>query len=348
MPVTPRVSIGVPVRNGMRFLPEALDALVRQTYADFELILCDNASDDATADICRDYARRDPRVRYHRAEENMGLAWNFNRAVHLANGEYFKWAAHDDLCAPTFLERCVETLDAQPDLLWCFCRFSHIDPQGALLADPSAIDISYLRADGLDRAAADATQRFRAVLLGGGSCLDNYALVRREAMARTVLQLPYYGADKIFIADLCLRGRYAEIPETLFYVRVHADGSGNLPSAQQQQEFTDPRGRGHAALTRFHLLAAYVRIIRRAPNLSLGQRLRCYAAVLRYLGQFRKWRRVANSLLRGTGTGGGYQHMVQHLPTEPPPTENSPTDSQAMAVSSRPLEPNQSHCNQCG
>jgi glycosyltransferase involved in cell wall biosynthesis len=314
----PRVSIGLPVRNGEKYLAGALDALLGQTYADFELLVSDNASTDSTPHICRDYAARDRRIRYCRAETDMGLAWNFNRAFSLARGEYFKWAAYDDVCAPTFVERCVDVLDRRPDVAWCFPRFSHIDPWGNLLEDPAACNISYLSADGLDRAAPQASRRFRAVLLGGGSCLDNYSVVRRKVMAQTVLQLPYYGADKVFIADLCLYGRYAEVPETLFFVRVHPDGSGNLPSAAQQQAFTDPRGGHHAAFTRFNLLASYLRIIRRAPTLGGVERARCYASVLRYLVQVRKWRRVVQSLLRGIGTGGAYLDPLRRLKRRPP------------------------------
>src|SRR3954470_1068595 len=93
----PRVSIGLPVYNGQRFLAPAVSSLLAQTFADFELVICDNASTDDTEAICRRFAERDPRVRYHRNEQNVGAAPNFNRALALSTGQYFKWAAHDDL-----------------------------------------------------------------------------------------------------------------------------------------------------------------------------------------------------------------------------------------------------------
>src|SRR5436305_4413473 len=99
---TPKVGVGMPVYNAERYLREALDSFLAQTYADFELTLVDNASDDGTEAICREYATRDDRVRYHRISENMGAVLNFRRAFELARGEYFAWAAHDDLRAPTF------------------------------------------------------------------------------------------------------------------------------------------------------------------------------------------------------------------------------------------------------
>src|ERR1051326_2036095 len=107
----PRVSIGLPVYNGQQFLEEAINSLLAQTYSDFELIISDNASTDATEQICRAHAAADPRIRYYRNDKNRGPVWNLNRVFELARGELFKWAAHDDVCAPTLVERCVEVLE---------------------------------------------------------------------------------------------------------------------------------------------------------------------------------------------------------------------------------------------
>src|SRR5438128_542667 len=77
--MTPRVSIGLPVYNGERYLRLALDSLLSQTFTDFELIISDNASTDGTTEICRAYAARDARIRYSRLEHNIGGSPNFNR-----------------------------------------------------------------------------------------------------------------------------------------------------------------------------------------------------------------------------------------------------------------------------
>ena len=118
----PRVSIGLPVYNGERWLAEALDSLLAQTYSDFELIISDNGSTDDTQAICEEYAARDRRIRYIRQEINRGLAWNWNCVFEESAGDYFKWAACDDLYHPTFLERCVQILDQYPDVAWCHTR----------------------------------------------------------------------------------------------------------------------------------------------------------------------------------------------------------------------------------
>ena len=107
----PRVSIGLTVFNSERYLDESIQSLLSQTFQDFELIISDNASTDRTKDIALTYAARDHRVRYVRNRMNIGVAGNFNQVFRLSSGEFFKWAAYDDLCAPDFLFRCVEVLD---------------------------------------------------------------------------------------------------------------------------------------------------------------------------------------------------------------------------------------------
>ena len=94
-----QLSIGLPVYNGARYLAQAVESLLGQTFTDFQLLLCDNASTDATADICRDFVRRDRRVRHLQSDRNRGAAWNFNRAFRHADSPYFKWACCDDLYA---------------------------------------------------------------------------------------------------------------------------------------------------------------------------------------------------------------------------------------------------------
>ncbi len=109
--LTPKVSVGMPVYNGAETLPAALDSLLAQTYTDFEVLINDNASTDATEAICRAYAARDSRIRYERNSANLGAAGNFNRVFERARGAYFKWFACDDLLAPDYLAECVAALE---------------------------------------------------------------------------------------------------------------------------------------------------------------------------------------------------------------------------------------------
>jgi len=101
----PTVSIGMPVYNGEKHIREALDSLLAQTYTDFELIISDNASTDATSEICKEYASRDNRIRYIRQPKNQGAPFNFHFVLKESKGKYFMWAAHDDNRLPQHIEK---------------------------------------------------------------------------------------------------------------------------------------------------------------------------------------------------------------------------------------------------
>ena len=132
---TPRVSIGLPVHNGERYLEETLESVLKQTFPDFELIIYDNASTDRTPEICRAFLEQDNRIRYFNSGRNEGASANFNRAFRASRGEYFKWIAHDDLIAPSYLEKCVEVLDRDDSVALCCSRVVLINEAGDILGD---------------------------------------------------------------------------------------------------------------------------------------------------------------------------------------------------------------------
>ena len=128
--------MGLPVYNGARYLAEALESLLSQTFGDFELLIGDNGSTDGTTEIAREIASRDARVRHLHSPENRGAAWNYNRLFHESRGRYFRWAAHDDLCAPTYLERVVAALeDATEDVVSAHSLTTLIDEHGDVTGD---------------------------------------------------------------------------------------------------------------------------------------------------------------------------------------------------------------------
>ena len=122
-----RVSIGLPVFNAEAFLSQAIESLLGQTYVDFELIISDNASTDSTESICRKYMLQDSRISYFRNPKNVGPIANFQQVFRASRGEFFMWAAHDDLWEPEFIEELVELLEKSPDTALAFCRFDNID-----------------------------------------------------------------------------------------------------------------------------------------------------------------------------------------------------------------------------
>ena len=130
---TPKVSIGLAVYNGENYLEQAINSILSQTFRDFELIISDNASTDRTKEICLKYAKQDPRICYHRNAVNIGGANNENLTFKMARGEYFRWAAHDDYCAPTLIEKCLEQLEKDPTVVLCHSKVIAIDGCGETL-----------------------------------------------------------------------------------------------------------------------------------------------------------------------------------------------------------------------
>jgi len=129
----PLVSVGVPVFNGARFLPRALDALLAQHWPSLEIIISDNASTDGTSAIADQYAARDPRVRVLRWPANVGVSRNFSRVLEEASGEYFMWAACDDWWSPAFVPSLVGALEQAPSAVVAMSAVERVDEDNQTL-----------------------------------------------------------------------------------------------------------------------------------------------------------------------------------------------------------------------
>lgn len=231
----PIVSIGMPVYNGERYLPEALDSIVKQTFTDFELIVSDNASTDQTESICRTYAAQDPRIRFVRNETNLGASINYQTVFRLARGRYFRWAPADDLFAPESLQACVAVLEEHPEAVLCYPKTTLIDEYGS---EPRSYE------DNLHLPLSSPVERFRRVLkqIGLANCL--YGLIRRETLDKTALLGNYPGADIVLILEISLHGQFLEIPRPLFFRRMHPQASSSIQTVEGTQEFFDPKTKG--------------------------------------------------------------------------------------------------------
>jgi len=138
----PQVSIGMPVYNDERFIRDALDSLLGQTFTDFELIVSDNASTDRTPEICQEYVAKDRRIRYIRQLQNKGQSGNFNLLFQEARGEYFMWAASDDRWDKRFIQTLLDTLISDDRYVTAFCPYSFMDEDGRLIGQPRVFDYS--------------------------------------------------------------------------------------------------------------------------------------------------------------------------------------------------------------
>lgn len=128
-----KVSIGLPVFNGNRFIKRALDSLLKQDYGKFELIISDNASTDTTLSICKEYAAGDKRISVYEQKQNIGSFANFNTVLRLARGEYFMWAADDDYWHPEFISSMVNELENHQEAGVSMCAVDRILDTGEFL-----------------------------------------------------------------------------------------------------------------------------------------------------------------------------------------------------------------------
>lgn len=197
----PAVSIGLPVYNGASTIGAALDALLEQQFTDFELIVSDNDSSDATAAIVARYAARDPRIRYVRQPRNLGALGNFAFVLEQARGAFFMWAASDDRWSPDFLELTVAHLEADPQSISAICpvHFEGRPAQPAWVGD--------------DVLTAPRTgDRVRTFLARWHSNSVFYSLWRRSVIAASIpARGPHLGFDWSILLNATRHGRSARL-----------------------------------------------------------------------------------------------------------------------------------------
>jgi glycosyltransferase involved in cell wall biosynthesis len=292
MTTVPRVSIGLPVYNGANFIRDAIASVLQQTYPDFELIIRDNASTDQTEAICRDFARVDRRIRYIRGEINIGAGPNFNAIVPEARGEFFKWIAHDDVLLPTFLERCVEALDAHHTGVLASPSVRFIDAAGQHVGDYTSP---------FNTSSPDRAVRF-SELFRGHRCFEVFGIIRTAALRQTRLIGNYNHGDGVLLAHLVLLGRFIEVSEPLFLSRRHEQQSmyrfgitsGAGVDLDGYARWFDPKN-GRVPRSFNRMLADYTSMIRRT-RMPARERVACYRVVSRWLGV--SWRILAGEWKR--------------------------------------------------
>ncbi len=286
----PKVSIGLPVYNGEKYLPGALRSILRQDYEDFELVLSDNASTDGTEAICREFAAKDPRVRYSRNETNIGATGNYNRVFELAKGQYFKWASHDDECYPALVRRCLERFaEGPPSVVLVFSRAEIIDEQG---------EVKYLSPDSIGSTSPSAFRRLCRVLFQSSYAHSLWGLIRSDLLRRTRL-MGAIEADHVLLCELSMLGELVEIPDVLYRMRRHARCATEINrTARELLAWHDPK-RAKDRIYLPHWERVYIQYLKGVCHVPLpaGQRLLClgavpvvsyYRRVLRWTGPSRK------------------------------------------------------------
>ena len=288
----PILSIGLPTYNGAKWIKDAIESALEQSFRDFELIICDNTSTDETETICRDIAARDARVRYHRNSTNIGLYKNFDRTFELSSGKYFKWAADSDYCLDGFFEKCVAALEQREDVVLAY-------PQAyLLLQNMEGEEYAMEYHDDFNIEDEQPSLRFRKYLEREKINNIMHGIIRVSALRKTSLIRPMPGSDISMIAELSLLGKFIEIPDRLFVRRFDAETSGLLMTESIATERDAPRA---PTIKERILLHSYRFIsVLRAP-ISWSEKQKVFLYLLRRVAALRHQilRRLARILIPG-------------------------------------------------
>ena len=215
----PAISVGMPVYNGERYLPETIGAILAQTFQDFEFIISDNASTDGSAAICEEFARRDPRIRFVRQEQNRGATANFRYVLDAARAPFFMWAGADDTRSADFLALTHEILSQRPDVVAASC--------------PTRFEGDTFDRRRMGDAPIEHQDPAQRVLASFGFWHANaryYSLFRREALLRnrTLRGEEYLASDWAVILELLMLGKFALAASGDLVLGRHGMSSGNL------------------------------------------------------------------------------------------------------------------------
>jgi glycosyltransferase involved in cell wall biosynthesis len=271
MTQTPLVAVGMPVYNGARWLREAIDSILAQTFDDFELLISDNASTDSTQSICRDYAKSDRRVRYHRNAQNVGLNNNWTLAFKRASAKYFKWASCNDICDPRLLERCVGLLESRPDVVLCYGR-TRLMLDEAPGGEPYDDDLT------TDQTSACARMRHILERIQLNNAING--VIRAKVLAQSGLIGDYFSSDNVLLAELALHGHIVQLPEELFRRRMTADAATRLKSERERIAYFQPASANPMSFQNWKLVGGYFAAAARAP-LPPGEKACVYGHFLK-------------------------------------------------------------------
>lgn len=205
----PTVSIGMPIYNAETRIETTLITLLQQDFDDFELIISDNCSTDATWNICQEFAQRDHRIRLHRNTRNIGAIANFNQVFGFATGKYFMWAAHDDYWEPTYLSDCVTKLESNPHAVLCYTEY--------IIRHENRGTHEHIRVNQEELSGFEAWRRVDS-LLGCRPFPAHiiYGVFRRESLAQALPLENTLGSDTFVLLRAAATGPFVRVDKPLF------------------------------------------------------------------------------------------------------------------------------------
>jgi glycosyltransferase involved in cell wall biosynthesis len=276
-----KVVVGLPVYNGQKYLPAAIDSLLSQSFSDFELVISDNGSSDATADICADYARMDTRVRYLRSAENRGILWNHRRVFEGVSSptQYFRWAGADDIMEPGLLQAMVTVLDTRPEVEAVMPDTKNIDDDGQIIGSMERV---------LDLQSSDVFERAHDILVANYQHVIAYGLLRVSTL-RVMRTAPNYpGWDAVFAWELALRGLMVQSAGPVLLRRFHPGSISRVKTVREFRRWVEPNSKAGMNFPNWTWAYERARVLMACP-LSPLERIRISA----FLARATLWQRHA-------------------------------------------------------
>ena len=278
----PKVVIGLPVYNGQKYLGAAIESHLSQSFGDFDLVISDNGSTDATAEICADYASKDKRIKYLRSAENRGILWNHRRvfeAVESPN-QYFRWAGADDIMEPGLLQSMVSVLSTRPEVEAVVPDTKNINDHGEIIGSMART---------LDLQSSDVFERAHGVLVANYQHVIAYGLLRASTLRLMRTRPNYIGWDPVFAWELALRGQMVQLAGPVLLRRFHSGSISHVKTAKEMRKWVEPNSKG-TGMNFPHWNWAYERaraLI--ASPLPTRDRLR----IGTFLARYTMWQRVS-------------------------------------------------------
>ena len=221
---SPLISIGLPLYNAEKFLKKRLNNIFSQTYDHFELILSVDPSDDSTIEICKEFVKKDIRIKYFEQNKKMGWVWSFSFVAKKATGKYFVWAAADDLWSTDFLEKHIKNLENDPKSVGCYSKITltgkfasefQIHPNDSKISRIYKQFRKHFRAFNIIPIQANSFKN-RATIMFRNTSYPFYGVYRRQEFQKSIIEKEFFVWDFGVFLNVIRYGNINLIDEYLY------------------------------------------------------------------------------------------------------------------------------------
>lgn len=204
----PSISVNMPVYNGVKYLKQAIDSILNQTYTDFELIIIDDGSTDTSVDLIKSY--RDPRIKLFQNNLNRGLAFSRNRAIEQSKGKYIAILDSDDIAYPERIKKQLDFLEKNPDYVMIGSWIDIIDENDQVSEDGVKLLVE--------------NDLLRTQLFFSNHFAQSSLLIRRSVFEEFSYNESYIQAEDYFLwVQIASKYKVANLQESLVQYRVHQE-----------------------------------------------------------------------------------------------------------------------------